>query len=365
MANPDFWKGKRVFITGHTGFKGSWLSLWLHRLGAVTCGYSLPPPTNPSLFELAQIGAKTDTIIGDIRNLEALTGALEGFQPEILFHLAAQPLVRESYVSPVETYEINVIGTVNLLQAARSCNSLRSVVVITSDKCYANQEWIWGYRESDPMGGYDPYSSSKGCAELVVDAYRQSFFNGDSYADHGVGIASARAGNVIGGGDWAEDRLVPDCIRALLQKRPITVRNPGAIRPWQHVLEPLHGYLLLAEKLFENGPDFNGGWNFGPADKDCRPVLDIVQNLCRCWGETAEYVAQRDGGPHEANFLKLDSSKALSLLGWQPKWNLETALQKVVEWSKAFRSDADLNAFSISQIQLYEDADIKSRGTEQ
>jgi CDP-glucose 4,6-dehydratase len=277
--DKQFWKNKRVFLTGHTGFKGSWLSIWLDSLGANVHGYSLKPPTDPSLFNLCSIDRFTNSTIGDIRNRDLLKATLQKAQPEIVFHLAAQPLVRESFKNPVETYETNVMGTVNLLDAVRACPSVKAVVIVTTDKCYENREWHWGYRENDPMGGYDPYSSSKGCAELVTAAYRQSFFNPKDFDNHHIAVASARAGNVIGGGDWALDRLVPDCLKAILDGRKIIVRNPHAIRPWQHVLEPLRGYLLLAQKLFENGPQFAEAWNFGPDDRDCRPVIDVVSKL--------------------------------------------------------------------------------------
>ncbi len=330
------------------------MSIWLNKLGAEVTGYSLDPPTNPSLFELADLKATTRSIIKDIRHLDDLKQAMTESRPDILFHMAAQPLVRESYYSPVSTYETNIMGTVNILESARSCLSLKSVVIITSDKCYANQEWLWGYRENEPMGGFDPYSSSKGCAELVVDGYRQSFFNTDDFDSHGVAIATARAGNVIGGGDWADDRLVPDCISALIQQQTISIRNPDSIRPWQHVLEPLSGYLYLAESLYEKGPEYSGAWNFGPNDSDCRSVLEIVQILCQQWGGSAHYQVEEKNGPHEAGYLKLDSSKARSLLHWNPRWNLENALKKVVQWSQVYQSKGNLASICQDQIDQFE-----------
>ncbi|MBU2647044.1 CDP-glucose 4,6-dehydratase [bacterium] len=349
----DFWNGKKVFVTGHTGFKGTWLSVWLNTMQAKVAGYSLAPPTCPSLFELTGLQTLVETTIADIRDLKQLKGAIYQFQPEILFHMAAQPLVRESYLTPVETYETNVMGTVNVLEAVRSCGSVKAVVIITTDKCYANQEWIWGYRENEPMGGYDPYSSSKACAELVVDGYRQSFFHPDNYSVHGVAVASARAGNVIGGGDWSSDRLIPDCIRALLDRKEIILRNPSAIRPWQHVLEPLNGYLLLAQKLVEEGCRYAGAYNFGPVDGDCAAVVEVVKMLCDSWGGDATYRVQNDSGPHEANILKLDCSKARHELNWVPRWRLEKAIDLVVEWSKAYQKQADIMAVCQNQISTF------------
>ena len=319
--NKNFFQGKKVFVTGHTGFKGSWLCLWLYALGAEVTGYALKPPTEPSLFELARVGELVDSIIADVRNGERLAAAMLEASPEIVIHMAAQPLVRESYQNPVETYTVNVLGTVNLLEAVRQCHSVRAVVNVTTDKCYENREWHWGYRENEAMGGYDPYSSSKGCSELVTAAYRSSYFNTKhlnistpqhlnvSSFQHGASIATARAGNVIGGGDWAADRLIPDCLRALLKGKSIRIRNPHAIRPWQHVLEPLSGYLLLSRKLYEDGPLYAEGWNFGPDDIDAKPVEWIVKQICAKW-EGASYEIDKGDHPHEANYLKLDCSKA-------------------------------------------------------
>lgn len=352
--NPSFWQGRRVFITGHTGFKGSWLALWLTKLGARVTGYSLLPPSNPSLFEVARVGEGMDTVIADIRDLEHLSAEMQRAAPEIVIHMAAQSLVRYSYANPVETYAANVMGTVNLLEAVRQTGSVRAVVNITSDKCYENREWLWGYRENEPMGGHDPYSSSKGCAELVTAAYRNSFFNPNAYAHHGVAIASVRAGNVIGGGDWALDRLIPDMVRAFSDQKPVTIRSPNAIRPWQHVLEPLAGYLTLAEALVENGPVYCEGWNFGPADDDVKPVQWIVERLVEQWGSGASWVLDASPQLHEATHLKLDCSKAHARLNWRPRWSLEQALQHIVDWHQTYLQCADMREFSLQQIEYYQ-----------
>lgn len=351
--NPVFWKGKRILLTGHTGFKGSWLSLWLRSMGAQVVGYALAPPTNPSLFEVAQVGKGMASIIGDIRGLERLRAVFAEHRPEIVFHMAAQPLVRYSYIEPVETYSTNVMGTVNLLEAVRSTDSVKAVVNVTSDKCYENREWVWGYRENEAMGGYDPYSSSKGCAELVASAYRNSYFNPKEFDHHGVALASVRAGNVIGGGDWAEDRLIPDIMRAITQGEPVHIRNPHAIRPWQHVLEPLAGYLLLAQKLWEEGGAYGEGWNFGPNDEDAKPVQWIVEQLTKAWGEGASWV--QDGGehPHEAHYLKLDCSKAKARLDWHPRWDLARTVEKIIEWHKAMEQGENMEAKTLGQISQF------------
>ena len=355
--NNKFWQGKRVFLTGHTGFKGSWLCLWLNQLGAEVHGYALDPPTSPSLFELVQVADLLGSHrIADIRDGASLAAAMQQVQPEIVIHMAAQPLVRDSYNIPVETYSINVMGTVNLLEAVRKCNSVKAVVNVTTDKCYENREWHWGYRENEPMGGHDPYSSSKGCSELVTAAYRSSFFNAKHHAEHGVALATARAGNVIGGGDWAAERLIPDCIRALLAGEKIIIRNPNAIRPWQHVLEPLSGYLTLAQHLYEDGTKYASGWNFGPSDDDARPVEWIVQKICTKWGKSAAYQLDNGEHPHEAHYLKLDCSKARAELGWQPKWNLEKALDQIIDWTIAYRENRDLRRVCLKQIQDYADS---------
>jgi CDP-glucose 4,6-dehydratase len=354
--NAEFWHSKRVLLTGHTGFKGSWLSLWLQSMGAEVVGYALTPPTNPSLFEVAEVGQGMTSIIGDIRDLSHLQKVFAEHQPEIVIHMAAQPLVRYSYIEPVETYSTNVMGVVNLLEAVRQTKSVKAVVNVTTDKCYENREWAWGYRENEAMGGFDPYSSSKGCAELVTAAYRNSYFHPEKYQTHGVAIATGRAGNVIGGGDWAEDRLIPDMMRAIVSRQPVSIRNPHSIRPWQHVLEPLSGYLLLAQKLYEEGPGFAEAWNFGPNDDDAKPVDWILDNLTKTWGEGASW--KLDGGdhPHEAHYLKLDCSKAKSRLDWQPRWSLATAIDQICVWHKAHLASADMQAMCLHQIKQYETA---------
>ena len=351
---PEFWKGKRVFLTGHTGFKGGWLSLWLQSLGAEVFGFALEPHTSPNLFETAKVGKEMHSIIGDIRNLESVQYALAGAQPEIVFHMAAQPLVRYSYVAPVATYATNVMGTVHLLEAVRQVQGIKAVVMVTSDKCYENREWVWGYRENEAMGGYDPYSNSKGCSELVISAYRSSFFNASS-GKHDVAIASGRAGNVIGGGDWAQDRLIPDIVRAVENRSEVVIRSPHAIRPWQHVLEPLSGYLCLAERLYAEGKAFAEGWNFGPRDHDTQPVAWVVKRLTEIWGDGAGYrIDPSAANLHEAHYLKLDCSKAHIRLRWQPRWDLTIALQKVVEWYKAHQTGADMKLLTLAQIREYE-----------
>lgn len=356
MLKADFWRGKRVFLTGHTGFKGSWLSIWLHALGAEVTGYALDPPTVPSLFVVAGLERMLASIIADVRDFDSLRSAMTTAAPEIVIHMAAQPLVRDSYKIPVETYATNVMGTVHLLEAVRSCPTVRAVVNVTTDKVYENREWVWGYREDEPLGGYDPYSNSKGCSELVTAAYRSSYFNPLEYSRHGVAVASARAGNVIGGGDWATDRLVPDIIRALLTGDKVQIRNPQAIRPWQHVLEPLSGYLLLAEVLFREGAQFAQGWNFGPFDEDARPVEWLADRLCAGWGDGAQVVMDTGNHPHEAHYLKLDSSKARSELGWRPRWRLEKALQSILDWTRVYRDGGDIRQACLQQIGEYQSA---------
>ena len=348
--NPAFWAERKVLVTGHTGFKGSWLALWLSRLRADVTGYALAPATNPSLFEIAEVGEKVDSVIGDVRDLAKLRALVERAQPEIVVHMAAQALVRESYADPVATYQTNVIGTVNLLEALRDAPSVKAVVVVTSDKCYENREWLWGYRESDPLGGRDPYSSSKACAEIVTHAYRRSFFEDGQP----VGIASARAGNVIGGGDWGTDRLVPDVMSAFANRRSVTVRRPTAVRPWQHVLEPLAGYLTLAERLVEDPAGFSEAWNFGPRDEDARPVSWVVCQLAERWGEGAEWITSSAKSVHEAQYLKLDCSKARSRLDWAPQLTLAKALDWVTEWYKAHTDGADPGRLAEEQISRYQ-----------
>ena len=360
LIDKNFWKNKKVFITGHTGFKGSWLCLWLQSLGVEVIGYALNPPTNPNLFELCEIDKLITSLFADVRDINSLTKAIHSYQPEIIIHMAAQPLVRESYKNPVETYSVNVMGTVNLLEAVRNSKGIKAVINITTDKCYENKEWCWGYRENEPLGGYDTYSNSKACSELVTSAYRNSFFNPQHYNIHGVGLASARAGNVIGGGDWAVDRLVPDCIRALLAGEKIILRNPKSIRPWQYVLDPLSGYLLLAQKLFENGPTYAEGWNFGPDDTDARTVEWIVQTICEKWGQNTAYEIDKGEHPHEAHYLKLDCSKAKTELGWYPRWNIEKAIDKVIEWTRAYSEKKNVRKVCLKQIEEYSNCSMNN-----
>ena len=352
--NSGFWSGKRVLVTGHTGFKGSWLSLWLKKLGATVVGYALPPTSAEGLFSLASVEEQMTSVYGDIGDREELEALFLRFQPDVVFHLAAQPLVRASYADPVETYRVNIMGTVYLLEAVRKSRCCRVVVNITSDKCYENAEWAWGYRESDPMGGSDPYASSKGCAELVTAAYRHSFF--DVSKNRCAAVATARAGNVIGGGDIAKDRIVPDIVAAVSQRRSLVIRNPDAIRPWQHVLEPLSGYLLLAEKLWKDPVAYARGWNFGPNVDSHRPVRWIVEKFQDYWGE--RLVWELDGGdkPHEAKLLTLDSMKARMMLGWQPRWTLDLALRAVVDWQRAYERGESLREVALRQIVSYETA---------
>ena len=360
MIILNFWNGKKVFLTGHTGFKGSWISVWLQLMKAEVTGYSLDPPTDPCLFQLAKVDECITDIRGDIRDLDLLCSTLNKVKPEIVIHMAAQPIVRDSYRIPVDTYSTNVMGTVNLLEAVRGCKSIKAVINVTTDKCYENREWIWGYRENDSLGGYDPYSSSKACSELVTAAYRNSYFNELNYKEHGVAIASARAGNVIGGGDWAVDRLIPDCIEALLKGEKVLIRNPAAIRPWQHVLEPLYGYLILAQKLYENGPEYSGAWNFGPQEENLKSVGWIVERFFYKWGENKSYETDRNDNPHESNILKLDCSKAGIKLGWQPRWNIEKTLDSIIDWTKSFSRKENLKEVCISQIKDYLNSGLKN-----
>ena len=346
VAAP-FWRSRRVLVTGHTGFKGSWLCLWLQSLGAEVVGFSTGRPSSPCMYELAQIGDGMTSIEGDIRDTDAVREAFAGQRPEVVIHLAAQPLVRRSYVDPVGTYAANVMGTVNVLDAVRQTDSVRVAINVTTDKVYENREWEWGYREDEAKGGRDPYSNSKACSELVTSAYRDSFFS-----ESGVGVATVRAGNVVGGGDWGEDRLIPDIMRAALAGEELLIRNPNAIRPWQHVLNPLSGYLKLAESLWES-QDFGDGWNFGPDERDARPVHWILERLSELWGEPIPW--RHDGGahPHEAMYLRLDSSKARVRLGWNPRWDLEQALAGIVSWYKAYQAGADLREHSLRQIEEF------------
>ncbi len=352
-----FWQGRRVFLTGHTGFKGSWLSLWLQAMGAEVTGYSMDPPTTPALFDLAQVGVGMTDLRGDVRDLEALSAAMAQARPEVVLHLAAQALVRDSYAQPVETFATNVMGTVHLLEAARRLPGLRSVVCVTSDKCYENREWPWPYRENEAMGGFDPYSASKGCAELATGAWRRSFLNPARHREHGVAVASARAGNVLGGGDWAKDRLVPDILRAFEAGRAVEIRSPNALRPWQHVLEPLSGYLRLAQAMAEDGPRHADAWNFGPWESDAQPVRWLVERLATLWGEGASFVVDPAGVTvHEAGVLKLDISKARTHLGWTPRWHVAEGLRRVVDWHRAYLAGEDMRSVCLAQIADFEAA---------
>lgn len=348
-VTPYFWKGKRVFLTGHTGFKGSWLSLWLTQMGAELKGFALAPPTTPAMFSVSNLNNYMNSHIGDIRDLETLTKSIMEFKPDIIIHMAAQSLVRLSYNEPVATYATNVMGTVNLLEAARRCSNLQVVVNITTDKCYENREWEWGYRENEPMGGHDPYSNSKGCAELVTSAYRKSFF----YNDNAPAIASARAGNVIAGGDWATDRLIPDILRAFEKGQPAIVRNPQATRPWQHALEPLSGYLILAQNLWQGRKAFAEGWNFGPKDDDAKTVEWILDKMVAAWGPNANWQVDSKAHPHEAKYLKLDTSKAHARLNWSPTWSLEHTLEKIISWHRAWLTHEDMANYSLNEIENY------------
>lgn len=354
VISEKFWQGKNVLITGHTGFKGGWLSLWLQSIGANVSGYSLKPSTNPSLYQVANIGESMAlSQIADIRGLEQLRKTIEEIRPEVVFHMAAQPLVRYSYENPVETYATNVMGTVNLLESIRQVGCVKVVINITSDKCYENKEWYWGYREDEPMGGYDPYSNSKACSELVTSAYRSSFFNPANFIEHGTALASVRAGNVIGGGDWAQDRLIPDIINSFLIKKPVIIRHPNAIRPWQHVLEPLHGYLILAEKMWGNGVKYSEGWNFGANEEDSKPVSWIVDHIVKLWGSDTSWQKDSSAQPHEAMSLKLDCAKARARLDWYPLWGLATALDKIVEWYRCYELGENMREITLKQIREY------------
>jgi CDP-glucose 4,6-dehydratase len=351
--DPSFWREKRVLLTGHTGFKGSWLSLWLQSVGAQLLGYALDPPTNPSLFEVARVGEGMISVLGDIRDRKHLQQVIVDFKPEIVIHMAAQSVVHASYVDPVDNYETNVMGTVYLLEAIRQVSGVRAVLNITTDKCYENREWVWGYREYEPLGGYDPYSSSKACSELITAAYRNSFFNPNDYLKHGIAIATARAGNVIGGGDWTANGLVADIVRSILERKKILIRNPYATRPWQHVLDALNGYLTLAEHLYNKGSVFAEAWNFGPYESDVKPVGWLVEHILSLWGEDASWEQDKAYQFHESNFLSLDCSKARLKLGWEPKLSLGAGLSQIVTWSKSFQAGKDMNHISIAEIYKF------------
>lgn len=347
------WAGRKVFVTGHTGFKGGWLCMWLARMGAVVRGYSLDPPTDPSLFEVARVSTLVDDQRGDIRDFDHLSCSVREFAPEVVFHLAAQPLVRASYEDPLGTHATNVMGTANVLECVRKTDSVRAVVVVTTDKCYENREWEWSYRENDRLGGHDPYSSSKACAELITASYRKSFFSPRS-GEQLPAIATARAGNVIGGGDWSQDRLVPDLIRGFVSGNSVSIRNPNSVRPWQHVLEPLSGYLLLAERLVNNSAGFAEAWNFGPNEDDTWTVAKIADEMAHRWGSSAKWNLDGNHHPHEAHSLRLDASKARAALGWRPRLSLEQSIEMTVDWYKQCRKGADMLSFSHSQVQAYE-----------
>jgi CDP-glucose 4,6-dehydratase len=355
VVDERFWTGKRVLVTGHTGFKGSWLTLWLTSMGAEVVGVSNGRPTEPCLFDVTRLGVDVASVETDVRHLDQVERAVRDFQPDVVLHLAAQPLVRRSYQDPVETYATNVMGTVHVLEAVRRVGTARVVVNVTSDKCYENREWEWGYREDEPMGGRDPYSSSKGCAELVTAAFRSSFFA----AHNTPAVASVRAGNVIGGGDWGADRLVPDLMGAALSGVPVRVRSPQAVRPWQHVLNPLSGYLLLAQHLWD-AREFADGWNFGPPDTEVRTVGWIVNRITALWGPSLQWESDPDEQPHEAHVLRLDSSRARARLGWSPGWDLERGLRATVDWYRAHRDGEDMRAFSLAQIRAYQSASSAS-----
>ena len=354
--NQRFWRNKRVFLTGHTGFKGGWLSLWLQQLGAEVTGYALPPPTVPNLFEVADVARGMHSIIGDIRDGDSVKSAMSDVRPEVVIHMAAQPLVKRSYDNPEETYTTNIMGLVYLLEAVRTTPSIKTVVNVTSDKCYENKEWPWGYRENEPMGGYDPYSNSKGCAELITSCYRNTYFNPEKYEEHGIAIASARAGNVVGGGDWAQDRLIPDTLRAISKKESVQIRNPDAIRPWQHVLEPLAGYLILAKNLYINGTAYAEGWNFGPYDNEVETVGQVIERLIKTWGSGAKWSLDNQKHSHEATHLRLDCSKARSRLNWHPRWDIGQTIDEIVDWYKAYNQGADMHEKTLAQINSYQNS---------
>ena len=351
----NFWKNKKIFLTGHTGFKGGWMSLWLQSLGAKVTGYSLEPSSNPNFFQVGNVAEEMTSIIGDISDYKSLSDAIKISEPEIIFHMAAQPLVRYSYENTIETYTTNVMGTVNLLEASRGCKSIKAIVNITTDKCYENKEWVWSYRENEPMGGHDPYSSSKGCAELVTSSFRSSFFNKETYHKHGVALASVRAGNVIGGGDWAEDRLIPDIFRSIESGKSIKVRNPKSIRPWQHVLEPLAGYLMLAQNLYNNGTKYAEAWNFGPNTGEAISVQEIIEDLNTLLLPAGiNWDIDLDKNYHEANLLTLDISKANKFLKWKPLLNMKDALELIVDWHKGYKNNENMKIFSLKQIKEYQ-----------
>lgn len=351
--DSGFWEDRKVLITGHTGFKGSWLCLWLEKLGANVVGYALDPPTTPNLFELAEITQRVESLHGDVRDSNRLSTVVRDYAPQVIFHLAAQSVVRDAYSDPIETYSTNVLGAACLFQAARRASGRLTIVNVTTDKCYKNREWLWGYRENDELGGHDPYSSSKACAELVTQSFRDSFFPLSELDRHGTAVATARAGNVIGGGDWTHDQLIPDIVRAFDAGEPVLIRRPDAIRPWQHVMDCLSGYVLLAEKLTSNPREFSGGWNFGPALGDTRPVAWIADYLAGAWGNDAAWRLDRSAHPHESGTLRLDSSKAAQILGWRPRLTLPRALDWTAEWYKEHGAGANARELCLQQIEQY------------
>ena len=363
MGDVGFWEDRSVLITGDAGFKGTWLAMWLHHHGAKITGYSLGPPTMPSMFDIVKLESIVNSVRGDVCDQDLLHKTFVSAQPEIVFHLAAQPLVRASYVNPVETYRTNVLGTASLLETVRASRSANAVVVVTSDKCYENQEWAWGYRENDRLGGADPYSSSKACAELVTAAYTASYFQAETYADHCTAVATVRAGNVIGGGDWAADRLIPDLVRSIEDGSAVKLRNPSAIRPWQHVLEPLSGYLNLARKLLESGSGFAEAWNFGPTETEARSVAWLTDGFLSLWNGGGGWHDDDTVNPDETQFLKVDSSKSLQRLQWRPRWSARRALIESVNWYKAYVLGTDMHQFTLAQISQYleETLDPESR----
>ncbi|TAE23150.1 MAG: CDP-glucose 4,6-dehydratase [Candidatus Kapaibacterium sp.] len=353
MISPNFWQGKTVLLTGHTGFKGAWLALWLEMLGAKVVGYALKPPTEPSLYEASNLAASCVSVIGDVRDAEHLMRIVQEHQPEIVFHLAAQPLVRLSYALPHETFASNVMGTVNVLEAIRTVGTVRSAVMITTDKVYENAEWIWSYRENDRLGGYDPYSASKAAAEMAISAYTTSFFHPDNYSQHRIALASARAGNVIGGGDWAKDRIVPDIVRAILSREALTIRFPQSVRPWQHVLEPLGGYLVLAEALYKQGATLSGAWNFAPAYSEKVSVGEIVQIMSELWGEALPIELAQTDQPHETTYLQLDAVKAARMLNWKAVLTMPETFAMTADWYKRYAAGEDMRRVSTEQISAY------------
>lgn len=348
-VRAGFWAGRRVLLTGHTGFKGGWLALWLQELGAEVCGYALPSPAEPSFWQVARLAERVPGTLADIRDAQRVAESVATFRPEVILHLAAQPLVRESYRAPADTYATNVMGTLNLLEAVRRCDSVRAMLVVTSDKCYENREWLWPYRESDGLGGHDPYSSSKACVELLCASWRESFLR-----EAGIALATARAGNVIGGGDWSADRLLPDILRAWQTGQSLTLRYPQAVRPWQHVLEPLHGYLSLVQALVEQGEAVASAWNFGPDNEGLVSVGELVERLTRRWPSEARWTVEASGQPHEAGLLALDSSQARARLDWRPRWNLQQAIERTLDWHQAWQAGEDMQIFSRAQIAAYQ-----------